>query len=87
MAFNTKKMKFHRHLLFRPVDCAQIYNLVHYGKRLDTPGLRVLVNRYFLYPVTRVISLWPELNIKAKQKRTTAIAYCTYYSFCWWFTV
>ena len=30
--------------------------------------LRVLVNRYFIYPVTRVLFLWPELNITANQK-------------------
>ena len=39
MAFNTKKMKFHRHLVFRPAECSYIYNLAHYEKRLDIPGL------------------------------------------------
>ena len=31
-------------------------------------SLRILVNRYFLYPVTRVVSLWLEFNQKANQK-------------------
>ena len=32
-------------------------------KSLRNPGLRLLVNRYFVYPVTRV---WPRFNIKTK---------------------
>ena len=39
MASNTEMMKFHRHFILRPAKCTQIYNLAHYEKRLDTPGL------------------------------------------------
>ena len=39
MALNTKRMKFHRYLVLRPAECTLIYNLAHYGKRLDIPAL------------------------------------------------
>ena len=39
MAFNTTKMKFHRYLILQPTKCTSIYNLAHYEKRLDNPGL------------------------------------------------
>ena len=39
MTSNTRKLKFHRHLILRPAECSQIYNLAHYEKRLDIPDL------------------------------------------------
>ena len=41
MAFNSTKIKFHRHIILRPAECTQIYNLAHYKKRLDIPGLYI----------------------------------------------
>ena len=39
MVSNTKMMQFYRHLILRPAECTQIYNLAHYEKKLDIPGL------------------------------------------------
>ena len=33
------KIKFHKHLIVQPAECTQNYNLAHYEKRLDIPGL------------------------------------------------
>ena len=41
---NTKMIKIHRHLILRPAKCTNIFNLAHYEKRLDIPGLDVLSN-------------------------------------------
>ena len=47
MASNTTKIKFQRHLILRPAECTQIYNLAHYEKKLDIPALeRQLSERY-----------------------------------------
>ena len=40
MVFNTTKIKFHGHLILWHAECTQIYNLAHYEKRLDIPGLK-----------------------------------------------
>ena len=42
MPSNTKKLKFHRHLILQPAEYTQIYILAHYEKRLDIPDLKVL---------------------------------------------
>ena len=39
MGSNTTTMKFDRHLILRSVECTQSYNLAHYEKRLDIPGM------------------------------------------------
>ena len=39
MASNATKIKFHRHLIVWPTKSTQNYNLAHYEKRLDIPGL------------------------------------------------
>ena len=49
MTTNTRKLKFHRHLIL-PAEYTQIYNLDHYKKRLDIP---VIVE-----PAKAVLSHW-----------------------------
>ena len=42
MASNTTKMEFHRHLILQPAEGTQIYNLAHYEKKLNNPGLSIV---------------------------------------------
>ena len=39
MGSNAKKRKFHIHVLSRPTEYTQIYNLAHYERRLSIPDL------------------------------------------------
>ena len=48
MAFNTRKLKFRRHLVLRPAEFTQIYNLADYEKRLDIPGLDQIIFYFHL---------------------------------------
>ena len=47
MASDTKMIKFYRHLILRPAECTQMYNLAHYEKRLDISGLDQSNFQYF----------------------------------------
>ena len=39
MASNIKKRKFHIPVILRPAEYTEIYNLAHYEKRWDIPGV------------------------------------------------
>ena len=42
-----KYQKFYMHVILRPAEYTQIYNLAHYEKRLDIPGVDISCNLQF----------------------------------------